>query len=53
VIVVTHNLAQASRISDYTAFLYLGKLVEFGPTEQVFHHSVEKLTENYVNGRFG
>jgi len=53
VIIVTHNLAQATRVADYTAFLYLGKLVEFGPTEQVFHRPVEKLTENYVNGRFG
>ena len=51
--IVTHNLAQAARVSDYTAFLYLGKLVEIGPTEQVFHRPVEKLTENYVNGRFG
>jgi len=53
VIVVTHNLAQALRVSDYTTFLYLGKLVEGGTTDQVFHHPVEKLTENYVNGRFG
>ncbi|HTT45045.1 MAG TPA: phosphate ABC transporter ATP-binding protein PstB [Thermoplasmata archaeon] len=53
VIVVTHNLAQALRVSDHTAFLYLGKLVEVGTTDQVFHHPVEKLTENYVNGRFG
>jgi len=53
VVIVTHNLAQAARVSDYTAFLYLGKLVEFGPTEQIFHHPVEKLTENYVAGRFG
>ena len=53
VVIVTHNLAQALRVSNHTAFLYLGKLVEFGPTEQVFHHPVEKLTENYVNGRFG
>jgi phosphate transport system ATP-binding protein len=53
VIVVTHNLAQARRVSDYTAFLYLGKLVEAGTTDRVFHNPVEKLTENYVNGRFG
>ena len=53
VVIVTHNLAQARRVSDYTAFLYLGKLVEFGPTAQVFDRPVEKLTENYVNGRFG
>jgi phosphate transport system ATP-binding protein len=53
VVIVTHNLAQAKRVSDFTAFLYLGKLVESGPTEQVFQRSKEKLTENYVNGRFG
>jgi phosphate transport system ATP-binding protein len=53
VVIVTHNLAQATRVSDYTAFLYLGKLVEVGRTEQVFQHPVEKLTENYVTGRFG
>jgi len=53
VVIVTHNLAQATRVSDYTAFLYLGKLVETGRTDQVFQHPVEKLTENYVTGRFG
>jgi len=53
VVIVTHNLAQALRVSDFTAFLYLGKLVETGPTDQVFHRPVEKLTENYVSGRFG
>jgi phosphate transport system ATP-binding protein len=53
VVIVTHNLAQALRVSDHTAFLYLGKVVETGPTEQIFHHPVEKLTENYVTGRFG
>ena len=53
VVIVTHNLAQALRVSDDTAFFYLGKLVEAGTTDQVFHRSVEKLTENYVTGRFG
>jgi len=53
VVVVTHNLAQARRISDGTAFFYLGKVVETGPTEKIFGAAVEKLTENYVNGRFG
>jgi len=53
IVIVTHNLSQATRVSDFTAFLYLGKLVEFGPTDQVFHRPVEKLTENYVTGRFG
>jgi phosphate transport system ATP-binding protein len=52
-VIVTHNLAQATRVADHTAFFYLGKLVEFGPTDQVFHRPVEKLTENFVNGRFG
>jgi len=53
VVVVTHNLAQARRISDRTAFFYLGKVVEVGPTEKLFTAPSEKLTENYVNGRFG
>ncbi len=53
VVVVTHNLAQALRVADRTAFFYLGKLVEAGTTDQVFHRPVEKLTENYVQGRFG
>ncbi len=52
-VVVTHNLAQARRISDRTAFFYLGKVVEVGATEELFTRPVEKLTENYVNGRFG
>jgi phosphate transport system ATP-binding protein len=52
-VIVTHNLAQATRVADFTAFLYLGKLVESGSTDQVFHRPVEKLTENYVSGRFG
>ncbi len=53
VVIVTHNLAQATRVSDFTAFFYLGKLVEVGPTPKVFSTPTEKLTENYVNGRFG
>ena len=53
VVVVTHNLAQARRISDRTAFFYLGKVVEVGPTATIFTAPAEKLTENYVNGRFG
>jgi phosphate transport system ATP-binding protein len=52
-VIVTHNLAQAKRVSDHTAFFYLGKLVEFDRTEKVFSSPKEKLTENYVNGRFG
>ncbi len=51
--IVTHNLAQAVRVADRTAFFYLGKLVEVGPTDTIFHRPLEKLTENYVNGRFG
>ena len=53
VVIVTHNLAQAHRVSDFTAFFYLGKLVEFGSTDQVFHRPAEALTESYVSGRFG
>lgn len=51
--VVTHNMQQAARISDYTAFLYLGELVEFGETKQIFTNPHESRTENYVTGRFG
>jgi phosphate transport system ATP-binding protein len=53
VVIVTHNLAQAVRVSDSTAFFYLGKLVESGETTTIFHSAREKLTENYVTGRFG
>jgi phosphate transport system ATP-binding protein len=53
VVVVTHNLPQAVRISDSTAFFYLGKLVEMDATKTIFGAPREKLTENYVNGRFG
>ncbi|MGA8542752.1 MAG: phosphate ABC transporter ATP-binding protein PstB [Thermoplasmata archaeon] len=53
VIIVTHNMQQAARVSDYTAFLYLGKLVEFGPTEDLFERPKEHLTEAYITGRFG
>jgi phosphate transport system ATP-binding protein len=53
VVIVTHNLAQANRVADHTAFFYLGKLVEFDTTETIFHHPKEKLTENYVTGLFG
>lgn len=52
-IVVTHNMHQAARISDFTAFFMLGNLVEFGSTEQVFQRPSEKSTEDYVSGRFG
>ncbi len=53
ILIVTHNMQQASRISDYTAFMYMGELIEFGPTEQVFTNPREKLTEDYITGRFG
>jgi phosphate transport system ATP-binding protein len=53
VIIVTHNMQQAARVSDYTGFMYLGKLVEFGQTKQIFENPREDLTENYITGRFG
>jgi phosphate transport system ATP-binding protein len=53
VIVVTHNMQQAARISDMTGFLYLGKLVEYGPTEQIFSNPQNELTERYISGKFG
>lgn len=53
VIIVTHNMQQAARASDDTGFMYLGKLVEFGSTKQIFEHPEEDLTENYITGRFG
>jgi len=53
IVIVTHNMQQAARISDYTAFMYMGKLVEFGPTERMFTKPVSKLTEDYITGRFG
>ncbi|MFX0071358.1 MAG: phosphate ABC transporter ATP-binding protein, partial [Candidatus Hermodarchaeota archaeon] len=53
VVIVTHNMQQAARISDYTAFMYLGELIEFGETEQIFENPKEPLTENYITGRFG
>jgi len=51
--IVTHNLQQAARVSDYTAFLFLGELVEFGPTEGLFTSPQNRRTEEYVTGRFG
>lgn len=53
IIIVTHNMQQAARVSDYTAFLYIGKLIEFGITEKVFTVPKEKLTEEYLTGKFG
>jgi phosphate transport system ATP-binding protein len=51
--IVTHNMQQAARCSDYTAFMYLGELVEFDETERIFTHPREKRTEDYITGRFG
>jgi phosphate transport system ATP-binding protein len=53
VVIVTHNMQQAARVSDQTAFFYMGELVEYGPTKQVFETPVHKRTEDYVTGRFG
>ena len=53
IVIVTHNMQQAARISDKTAFFLLGELVEFGPTEQVFSMPKDKRTEDYITGRFG
>lgn len=53
VIIVTHNMQQAARVSDWTAFMYLGELVEFGLTKQIFTTPAKKQTEDYITGRFG
>lgn len=53
VLIVTHNMQQARRISDKTAFMYLGEIVEFGDTERVFHHPQRVETQDYIQGRFG
>lgn len=53
VVIVTHNMQQAARASDYTGFMYLGKLVEFDKTTKIFEDPGEELTENYITGRFG
>ncbi|MGD8566419.1 MAG: phosphate ABC transporter ATP-binding protein PstB [Candidatus Bathyarchaeota archaeon] len=53
VIIVTHNMQQAARVADFTAFLYLGKLVEYGDTSTVFQNPRNELTENYITGKFG
>ncbi len=52
-VIVTHNMQQASRVSDFTAFLYLGELVEYGPTDKLFINPLKKQTEDYITGRFG
>jgi phosphate transport system ATP-binding protein len=53
IVIVTHNMQQAARASDFTAFFYLGELVEFGPTTKIFTNPSQKRTEDYVTGRFG
>jgi len=53
IVIVTHNLGQAARVSDYTGFMYLGELVEFGPTENLFQRPATKRTSDYITGRFG
>jgi ABC-type phosphate transport system ATPase subunit len=53
IVIVTHNMQQAARISDYTAFMFMGELVEFGATEKIFTKPDKKLTEDYITGRFG
>lgn len=53
IVIVTHNMQQAARVSDYTGFMYLGQLIEFGQTQPIFTKPKEKLTENYISGRFG
>ncbi|HVP22654.1 MAG TPA: phosphate ABC transporter ATP-binding protein PstB [Conexivisphaerales archaeon] len=53
IVIVTHNLQQAARVSDYTAFLYLGELIEYDDTEKLFENPKEQLTERYITGKFG
>jgi phosphate transport system ATP-binding protein len=53
VVIVTHNMQQAARVSDTTAFMYLGKMLEHGPTREVFHTPREAVTERYISGTFG
>ncbi len=53
IVIVTHNMQQAVRVSDNTAFLYLGELIEFGPTDRIFRNPQQKRTEDYITGRYG
>ncbi|MEP6609913.1 MAG: phosphate ABC transporter ATP-binding protein, partial [Burkholderiaceae bacterium] len=53
IVIVTHNMQQAARVSDYTAYMYLGELIEFGETDQIFIKPKRKETEDYITGRFG
>jgi len=53
IIIVTHNMQQAGRVSDFTAFFYMGRLIEIGATTKIFTNPNEKQTEDYITGRFG
>lgn len=53
VVIVTHNMQQAARVSDFTAFLYIGELIEFGPTRDIFESPTSEITEKYITGKFG
>lgn len=53
IVIVTHNMQQAARVSDYTSFMYLGELIEFGKTDKIFTNPSNRLTEEYITGRFG
>jgi phosphate transport system ATP-binding protein len=53
IIIVTHNMQQAARVADFTAFMYLGELIEYGPTSQIFERPQKQLTERYISGKFG
>jgi len=53
IVIVTHNMQQAARVSDYTAFMYMGKLIEYGDTDTLFTNPAQKQTEDYITGRYG
>lgn len=53
IVIVTHNMQQAARVSDYTAFMYMGDLIEIGATTQIFTKPAKKQTEDYITGRYG
>jgi phosphate transport system ATP-binding protein len=53
IIIVTHNMQQAARVSDFTAFMYLGDLIEYGSTNKIFMNPEKELTERYISGKFG
>ena len=53
IVIVTHNMQQAARVADHTAFFYMGELVEYGPTNQLFTRPADQRTEDYITGRFG